>query len=100
VLNVCSEKQVQAINKSRGLSGKDVEDKFQVLGLEARPAKHVKAPLVVGCHANVECRVLDHMETEGLTIFLAEAVACYIDDDLPPVGRLAGKTFRLQGPID
>jgi len=95
VLNACSEKQLDAIDKSRGLTGRTVEDKFAALGFETQPAKHVKAPLVKGCHANVE----NEMVTEGLVIFLVEALACYVDNDLPPVARLAGKTFRLEGPI-
>ncbi len=99
VLNACSEKQLDAIDKSRGLTGRTVEDKFVALGFETQPAKHVKAPLVKGCHANVECRVLNEMEAEGLVIFLVQALACYVDNDLPPVARLAGKTFRLEGPI-
>ncbi len=99
VLNVCSENQLDAIDKSRGLTGRTVEDKFKALGFETQPAKHVKAPLVKGCHANVECRVLNEMEAEGLVIFLVQALACYVDNDLPPVARLAGKTFRLEGPI-
>ena len=99
VLNACSEKQLDAIDKSRGLTGRTVEDKFEALGFETQPAKHVKAPLVKGCHANVECRVLKEMETEGLVIFLVEALACYVDNDLPPVARFAGKTFSLEGPI-
>src|SRR5690606_38550409 len=49
VLNVCSERQVAAIAKGRVLSGRDVEDKFTALELETQPAKHVKAPLVLGC---------------------------------------------------
>ena len=60
----------------------------------------MQAPLVVGCHANVECRVVNHMESEGVTMFLAQALACHIDNDMTPVSRLAGKTFRLDGPID
>jgi len=99
VLNACSEKQLDAIDKSRGLTGRTVEDKFEALGFETQPAKYVKAPLVKGCHANVECRVLKEMETEGLVIFLVEALACYVDNDLPPVARFAGKTFSLEGPI-
>jgi flavin reductase (DIM6/NTAB) family NADH-FMN oxidoreductase RutF len=34
VLNVCSENQLQAVDKSRDLSGREVEDKFVLLGLE------------------------------------------------------------------
>jgi hypothetical protein len=28
------------------------------------------------------------------------ALAFYIDDQVPPVARLAGKTFRLDGPLE
>ncbi|MBI4492996.1 MAG: flavin reductase family protein [Chloroflexi bacterium] len=100
VLNVCSQEQVRAIGASRGLSGRTVEDKFAVLGLDTRPAQHVQAPLVAGCHANVECRVANIMEAGGVTLFLAEALACYVDEDRPPVARLSGKTYLLQGPVD
>jgi flavin reductase (DIM6/NTAB) family NADH-FMN oxidoreductase RutF len=99
VVNVCSQNQLRAVDQSRSLSGRDVEDKFIALGLETLPAKYVQAPLVAGCHANVECKLVDSMELEGLYLFIGQAVASYIDDQIPPVGRLAGKTFKLDGPI-
>lgn len=100
VLNVCSEEQLHAIDRSRGLHGNEVEDKFALLGLEAIPARHVKVPMVAGCHANVECEVVGSMPTDGgVTIFLARALACHVDPSRPPVGRLAGKNYRLGGPI-
>ena len=34
VINVCSKNQLHAVDKSRDLSGRDVEDKFAALGLE------------------------------------------------------------------
>ena len=34
VVNVCSENQLHAVDKSRTLSGRDVEDKFFALGLK------------------------------------------------------------------
>ena len=39
VVNVCSQKQMRAVDKSRGMSGRNVEDKFVALGLETLPAK-------------------------------------------------------------
>ena len=99
VVNVCSQNQLHAVDKSRNLSGRNVEDKFVALGLETLPAQHVQAPLVKGCHANVECKLVNSMELEGLYLFIGQALASYIDDQVQPVGRLAGKTFRLDGPI-
>jgi flavin reductase (DIM6/NTAB) family NADH-FMN oxidoreductase RutF len=99
VVNVCSENQLHAVNRSRDLSGRNVEDKFLALGLETLPAKYVQAPLVVGCHANVECRLVQEFRVEGLFLFVGEAVAAHMDDQVSPVGRLAGKTFRLNEQI-
>lgn len=97
-LNVCSREQIPAIDASRGLSGREEPDKITRLGLETFPAKHIKAPLIAGCHANIECRVVDSMEGPGVTLFLAEALACYLDADRTPVLRLAGKTYLLGEP--
>jgi len=99
VVNLCSENQLHAVDKSRDLSGRNVEDKFIALGLETLPAKHVQAPLVAGCHASVECRLVNTMELEGLHLFIGVALASYIDDRVQPVSRLAGKTYHLDGPI-
>jgi len=99
VVNVCSQNQLYAVDKSRDLSGRNVEDKFVALGLETLPAKHVQAPLVAGCHANVECKLVNCLKLDGLFLFVGQALASYIDDQVQPVGRLAGKTFRLDEPI-
>jgi flavin reductase (DIM6/NTAB) family NADH-FMN oxidoreductase RutF len=99
VVNVCSEKQLFAVDKSRSLTGRTVEDKFTALGLETQPATQVQAPLVAGCHANIECRLENHLELEGLYLFVGRALAAHQDEEIQPVARLAGKTFRLDGPI-
>jgi flavin reductase (DIM6/NTAB) family NADH-FMN oxidoreductase RutF len=99
VLNVCSVNQLHAVDKSRDLSGRNVEDKFVALELDTIPAKHVQAPLVAGCHANVECKLVNEMEVEGLYLFVGQALAAHLDNQVPPVARLAGKTFHLDGPI-
>ena len=99
VINVCAQGQLYAVDKSRDMSGRNVEDKFIALGLETIPAKHVQAPLVAACHANVECKLINEMEVQGLYLFVGQALASYVDHETPPVARLAGKTFRLDGPI-
>jgi flavin reductase (DIM6/NTAB) family NADH-FMN oxidoreductase RutF len=99
VVNVCSEKQLFAVDKSRSLTGRAVEDKFTALGLETLPATQVEAPLVASCHANIECRLEKELELPGLYLFVGRALAAHQDDQLKPVTRLAGKTFRMDGPI-
>jgi len=99
VINVCSPNQLHAVDKSRNLSGRSVDDKFVALGLETLPAAQVQAPLVAGCHANIECKLVKEMEVEGLYLFVGQAVAAHVDDQIPPIARLVGKSFRLERPI-
>ena len=57
--------------------------------------------LVKDSYASVECRVVRELgKVEGLAVFLVEALACYVDEDHPPVARLTGKTLRLGEIVD
>lgn len=87
--------------KIGNLSGREV-DKFDTLGLAARPAARVAAPLLTDCYANLECRVADTTLVRKYDIFLLEVVKAWVD-------RARGKpvtlhhngfgTFTADGPI-
>lgn len=49
------------------VSGAEV-DKFEKFGLKALPAQTVEAPLVDGCIACLECRVIDYIDRYGFII--------------------------------
>src|SRR5207249_3848923 len=75
VLNTCSEAHIGAIDRSRGLSGRDTEDKFAILGLTPLPARRVAPPLVKDSYCSVECRVLKELgRAEGVAVLLAEGL--------------------------
>jgi len=57
-------------------SGKDT-DKFEKFGLTRVKARHVRAPLVRECLANVECRVVDIVDRHNIVVL--EGVAAYFD---------------------
>ena len=57
-------------------SGSDT-DKFERFGLTALKARHVRAPLIKECVANVECRVVDFIERHSIVVL--EGVAAYYD---------------------
>ena len=57
-------------------SGADT-DKFARFGLTAVPARHVRAPLIKECLANIECRVEEIIER--LNLVLLRGVAAHID---------------------
>jgi len=100
VVNTCSEAHVGAIDRSRGLSGRTGEDKFAELGLTPIPARHVQPPLVKDSYSSVECRLVQELgRVEEVALLLVEALACYVDEEHPPVTRLVGKTYRLGNEI-
>ncbi|MCL2871909.1 MAG: flavin reductase family protein [Betaproteobacteria bacterium] len=59
-------------------SGRE-EDKFEKFGLTRAKAKHVRAPLIEQCLANIECRVADIIEPYNIIVL--QGVAAWIDSD-------------------
>lgn len=68
-------------------SGRD-GDKFDALGLAAMPASKIGAPLVEGCLAWLECRVLPEPDNQRrYDLFIAEVVAAWADPAVFSQGR-------------
>ncbi|MBN8830787.1 MAG: flavin reductase family protein [Sphingomonadales bacterium] len=57
-------------------SGADT-DKFGKFGLTAVPARHVRAPLIRECLANIECRVVNMVDRHNIIVL--EGLAAYFD---------------------
>lgn len=57
-------------------SGTDT-DKFETFGLTRGPALQVRAPLILDCLANIECRVVDIVESHDIVVL--QGVAAHID---------------------
>jgi len=57
-------------------SGRDT-DKFEKFDLTPLKARHVKAPLIKECLANIECRIVDHIAKHN--IFVLEGLCAWID---------------------
>ena len=68
----------QKVVEIGGCSGSDT-DKFTKFGLTPIKATSVGAPLIKECLANIECRIVDHIETHN--IFILDAVQAWIDTD-------------------
>ena len=58
-------------------SGADT-DKFAKFGLTRMKGRHVRAPLIRECLANIECRVVDIIGRHGIVVL--EGLAAYVDD--------------------
>ena len=57
-------------------SGKDT-DKFEKFGLTRVKAKHVRAPLIAECLANIECRIADIVKRHDIVVL--DGLVAYLD---------------------
>jgi flavin reductase (DIM6/NTAB) family NADH-FMN oxidoreductase RutF len=85
VLAVCSAAQAAAVVKSRGLSGRDTDDKFAAVGLRRLPATQVAAPLIADAHACMECRIQSNFPAGDRQMYVAEVVALHHDPGAAPI---------------
>jgi flavin reductase (DIM6/NTAB) family NADH-FMN oxidoreductase RutF len=79
-------------------SGADT-DKFARFGLTAVQARHVRAPLIGECLANIECRVVDIVERHGIVVL--EGVAAHFDAarrEKRLLHAVGDGTFIVDGP--
>lgn len=80
-------------------------DKFSTFGLTALPASRVKAPLIVECYANLECRVADDRMVDEYNFFILEVLKAWITPSIKNPQTIhhlgegafmvAGKTIKL-----
>ena len=80
VVNVPTAKMLDTVYAAGQVSGED-EDKFVALALATSPASIVGAPLLEGCAAWLECKVIPepHMQ-ERYDLFVGDVVAAWADD--------------------
>jgi flavin reductase (DIM6/NTAB) family NADH-FMN oxidoreductase RutF len=57
-------------------SGRNV-DKFKEAGLKIKKAKFVKPPLIEDCILNLECKVVNSLDTGDHTIFIGQVIAAH-----------------------
>jgi flavin reductase (DIM6/NTAB) family NADH-FMN oxidoreductase RutF len=73
VINVPTEDMASTVVAIGNSSGRDI-DKFAEFGLTARPGKAVKAPCIVDCYANFECKLVDSSLIKKYSLFVLEVV--------------------------
>lgn len=113
-LNIPCAAQVDQVLAAGSLSGRD-GDKFARCGLATAPAATIGAPLVDGCVAWLECRVIPYPENQRRhDLFIAEVLAAWADPEVfaggrwqacPPARRTlhyqaGGSFFVTGGPIE
>jgi flavin reductase (DIM6/NTAB) family NADH-FMN oxidoreductase RutF len=77
VINLPTEDIAAKVVKVGNSSGRDI-DKFAEFGLTAKPATHVRAPLIDECYANFECRLVDSSLIRKYSLFVFEVVKAHV----------------------
>jgi flavin reductase (DIM6/NTAB) family NADH-FMN oxidoreductase RutF len=78
VIGIPARKLAPQVVKVGNCTGRDI-DKFQAFALTPKPAKHVAAPLLDDCFANLECRVTDREFVKKYNMFILEVIQAWID---------------------
>ncbi|MBX9407120.1 flavin reductase family protein [Pseudomonas baetica] len=93
VLNVPCANQADIVQTVGNTSGLEItqnqgQDKFQAYGLQTFSGEQVDAPLLDGCVAWLECRLLPEPRNhEQYDLFLAEVIAAHADERVFSEGR-------------
>jgi len=77
VINLPTTKLTDQVVGIGNTTGAEI-DKFAEFDLTARPARHVKAPLIGECHANFECKLYDGRLIDKYNFFIFECVAAHV----------------------
>jgi flavin reductase (DIM6/NTAB) family NADH-FMN oxidoreductase RutF len=113
-INVPCVAQVDVVRKVGTTSGRDLKDtdKFAEYGLETFSATEIDAPLLKGCVAWLECKLIPEPHNQNTyDLFIAEVVAAQADervfsegrwhfeghDDLRTIHHIAGGAFFATG---
>ena len=113
-INVPCVAQIDTVRKVGTSTGRDLvdTDKFVQYGLETFPATEIDAPLLKGCVAWLECKLIPEPHNQNTyDLFIAEVVAAYADervfsdghwhfegyDDLRTIHHIAGGAFFATG---
>lgn len=78
-------------------SGADT-DKFKKFGLTPLKGKHVAAPLIKECLANIECKVIDIVKKHNIVVL--DGIAAYVDESRPEkrtIHAIGDGTFIADG---
>jgi flavin reductase (DIM6/NTAB) family NADH-FMN oxidoreductase RutF len=75
-------------------------DKFEKFNLAPVAAKHIKAPLIGQCIANIECKVVDTRMVNRYSLFVLKAVKAWVNPNRKEQRTLhhqGNGTFKIDG---
>lgn len=91
VINIPTQKIAKKMMKCGEPSGKTV-DKFEKFKLSTSEAAKVKAPLLNGCYASIECKLIDTHLANKYNLFILQGLKAWKDNKVK-----APKTLHHEG---
>lgn len=94
VLNIASTNQVKLAKQLGFTHGREI-NKFKKFRVPKGKARKVRAPLIKGSFANIECKVITSLSAANYIIYVAEVVGHKVDQKMTPVAWYRNKYFAL-----
>lgn len=93
VVSLLDINQSEAAGICGGRTGRDF-DKVGAAGLTTIEAKEVKVPLIEGCLANLECKLVETWQSGDHLVVVGQVVAAHIDEAKSPLAYYEAKLVK------
>ncbi len=95
-LNILSTDQVELSQYVGTVSGGN-EDKFSAGFFAVQPPHKIRAPLIAGCFATMECKSVNSYTIGDHTLFIGQVLRIEVDKEKNPLLLHQGGYYRLGG---
>ncbi len=102
-INIPCVAQIDIVKALGSCSGRDLleTDKFAENKLKTFAAQHIEAPLLAGCVAWLECKIIPEPHNQNTyDLFIAEVVAAYADERVFSQNNDGGWRWHFEGHDD
>lgn len=100
VINIPTVERAKQVVDIGNTSGRRI-DKFKKFALLTEPASKVKAPLLTGCYASFECKVIDMSMAAKYNIFILQVLKAWIRPQKKPrmIHHCGNGVFVVDGKV-
>lgn len=87
-INILDFRYLEKVSHMGEVSGRDVENKFELVGLTPIAARRIVSPVVEEASAVLECRLYKRVEVGDHSLFVGEVLEAYAEEDFELDWRL------------
>jgi flavin reductase (DIM6/NTAB) family NADH-FMN oxidoreductase RutF len=97
-INVASADQVDLARRLGAAHGRQM-DKFADLNIPVEEPANIKAPLIKGSFANLECKVITSHQAGNYMVYIVEVVAFKVNEGTVPIAWHGNSYYALEKKI-